>query len=103
MAVQTLENPTVDEQQKLVRNRTRRGNSVPISTSQKFAVVLLKLAPAVTQADYPALVTAIKAIPGIQDISLLVDGVTDTSCPPTSKFKLVSEVMVRMDDLPEMP
>lgn len=99
MSVRTLTMPSADEQQKLVRNRTRISNNEPIGLSQKFAVVLLKLAPAVTQADYPALKAAVEDIPGIQNVALLVDGLTDTTLPLNSEFKLVSDVQVRIDDV----
>ena len=101
MAVQTLTMPSADEQHKLVRNRTRKSNNETIGLSQKFAVVLLKLAPAVDQSDYPALKAAMENIAGIQNASLLVDGITDATCPPANELRLVSDVQVRIDSLPE--
>lgn len=104
MAIQTLTVPTVNEQQKLVYNRkVRKGNSVELPLGEKLACVVLQLAPAVTQADYPALATAIKAITGIQDVNLLVDGQTPVSIPVDTKLMLVADIQLRIDDLPEGP
>lgn len=100
MSVQTLTMPDADDQQKLIRNRTKKGNHEPISVSQKFAVVLLKLAPAVTQSDYPALKVAVEAVPGIQNVSLLVDGVTDATLAANREMILFADVQVRINDSP---
>jgi len=99
---QTLTEPTADEKQKLVYNRKmRRGSTQAIDPSQKFAVCLLKLAPAVNQpGDYAALKGAIVAVPGIQDIDLLVDGVTPASIPENTQLRVVVEAQIRIDDLP---
>lgn len=102
MTVQTLTVPSADEQQKLVYNRkVRKGNSVELPLDKKLACVILQLSPAVTQDDYPALATAIKAIAGIQEVDLLVDGQTPASIPTGTKLVLVADVQLRIDDLPE--
>ena len=100
--VQTITEPTADEKQQLIYNRKMRaGATVTVDPSQKFAVVLIKLAPAVNQpGDYPALAAAINAIPGIQEIELLIDGVTPAAIPANTQLRIVSEAQIRIDDLP---
>lgn len=103
MAVKRLTMPTTDEQQRIIRNRTREGNRVEMPTGQKFADVVLWLAPAVTEADFPALGAAIKAIPGIQNVTLMVHGEADDTIPENTKLMLCTELMLRIDNLPETP
>lgn len=104
MAVQTLTVPSADEQQKLVYNRkVRAGNSVELPLDQKLACVVLQLNGVVVPDDYPALAVAIKAISGIQDVALLVDGQTPVSIPENTKLMLCADVQLRIDDLPEEP
>ena len=102
MQIQTLKVPTADEQQKLVYNRkVRASNSVELPLGKKLACVVLQLHPDVTQADYSALAATIKVIGGIQDVNLLVDGLTPDSIPDGTKLMLVADVQLRIDDLPE--
>ena len=104
MAVNTITEPSADEKQKLVYNRKmRRSNTVEIDPSQKLTVCLLKLAPAVTQSDYPTLKTAIEAVAGIQSISLLVDGQAPASIPADTDLRIVVDAQMRIDNTPEEP
>jgi len=100
--MQTITEPTADAKQRLVYNRKmRRGSTQTIDPEQKFAVCLLKLAPAVNQpGDYAALGAAIKAIAGIQDVTLLVDGQAPASIPEDTELRVVTEAQMRIDDLP---
>ena len=102
MVVKTLTVPSADEQQKLVYNRkVRAGNSVELSTDQDFVVVLLCLAPGITEADYPVLGAAITAISGIQGVDLLVDGnhSAPADIPENTRLMLCADVQLRIDDV----
>ena len=102
MAVKSLPTFSADEQQKIIVNRKMRmGNSVELPLNKKLACVVLQLNDVVVPDDYPALATAIKAISGIQDVDLLVDGQTPASIPDGTKLMLCAEVQLRIDDLPE--
>lgn len=57
-----------------VNRYAKASGQTVLNAGQKFACVTLKLAPAVTSADYAALAAAINAITGIQGVDLLVDG-----------------------------
>jgi hypothetical protein len=100
MAVRTLTEPDADEQQCLVYNRKMRvSNSAELPLDKKLACVILQLNGVVVPDDYPALGAAIKAIPGIQDVYLLIDGQTPASIPEDTVLTLVAEVQL----LPEEP
>ena len=72
---ETIPTPTADEMLiDWANSKAKKTGSTTIPANQKLAVVVLELAPAVTPADYPALGAAIKAISGIQDVDLLIDG-----------------------------
>lgn len=103
MAVKKLTMPSADEQQRIICNRTREGNRVEVPTSQKVAEVVLWLEPAITEADFSALGAAIKAIPGIQKVTLMVHGETADTIPENTKLTLCTEFMFRIDNLPEAP
>ncbi|MHC4605101.1 MAG: hypothetical protein ACYS6W_17435 [Planctomycetota bacterium] len=99
MAIKTLTEPTADEQQCLVYNRKMRvSNSAELPLGKKLACVVLQLNGVVVPDDYPALATAIKAIPGIQDVFLLVDGQTPANIPDDTVLTLVAEVQLRIDN-----
>ena len=66
--------PTDAEMRRARVQRYSRGNQIEIEAGRKFAVVLLKLHPDVTSADYSTLGTAVNAVTGIQGVSLLIDG-----------------------------
>ncbi len=102
MSVKTLTVPSADEQQRLVYNRkVRVGNTEVLQASQKFAVVLLRFEQSVEPGHYPAMGSSISEIQGIQGVTLLVDGAAGASCPANTEFKLVTDVQLRIDDLPE--
>jgi hypothetical protein len=101
MAIITIEEPTPDQQQQIIYNKRMRGtNIVAVDPDQKFAVTLIKLAAGVNQpGDYPALKTAIEAIAGIQEISLLIDGQTPSTIPAETELRVLVEGQIRIDDL----
>ena len=65
----------------LINAKCKASGTTTLPDSQKFAVVTLGLAPAVTSADYAAMKTAIMEIDGIQGVDLLVDGQAAESSP----------------------
>ena len=100
-AVNTIVIPSADDQLRMALNqRARAGNFVLVDAEQKVAVVALKLAPAVTQADYPALKTAIEAIAGIQSVELLVDGQAPATIPAGDELRLYVEAHLRSHPIP---
>jgi hypothetical protein len=99
MAVQTITEPSADAQQVRLYNTTmRRSNQEGIATGQKFAVCLVKLAAAVNQPDdYAALKTAIEAVTGVQEISLLIDGQCPASIPVGGELRAVVDGHLRIE------
>ena len=93
--------PNADEQLQIaVNKRARASGNLLLDENQKFACVLLKLEPTATQGDYPVLKTAIEAVAGIQEASLLADG----QVPPISedyRARLYLEAAVRIENIPE--
>ena len=83
MAINTLSEPTADQQLLALYNRGMRlaGPPEPLELDTSYAVCLLKLHPSVTAANYPALKTATEEVAGIQTISLLADHHTRASLP----------------------
>lgn len=70
----TISELTEDEITKLrFRKGFRRAKKEDLEDDTKYANVLLKLAPGVTQDNYAVLKDGIVAITGIQDVMLLVD------------------------------
>lgn len=102
MALQTITEPSADEQQIGVYNRQmRKGNRQDIATDQKFAVCLIELAGGVDQpGDYAALKVSIKGVLGVQSISLLIDGQAPAAIPVGKKLQLYVEGHLRIDDVP---
>jgi hypothetical protein len=95
---QTITIPSAADQLAVALNSTlgNRGGSVDVGSDQKFAVVFVPLAPAVTQGDYPALKAAIEAIAGIQPISLLIDGQMPTiPADMTATIKVNAQMRLR--------
>jgi len=101
MATETIQNPDVDTQQRVAMNiKAKKHATRVLVLNQKYAAVLMKLGAGVSQSDYPALGTAIKAITGIQDVDLLIDGRMPTSIPAGTELRLVVDVQQRIEDLP---
>lgn len=102
MPIQTIAEPSSDAVQKMVYNKAmRRSNRIVMPADQKLAVVILALASAVTQADYPALKTAIETVSGIQQVNLLIDGKTPASIPEDTELRVCVDAQIRIDDLPQ--
>ena len=98
----TISIPGVDEQLQIACNkRARQSGSLLLDESQKFACVLVKLAPAVTQGDYPALKTAIEDISGIQTVDLLIDGQVPASIPDGTQLRLILDAQMRIESSEE--
>ena len=104
MKIQTLTLPTADEQQVKIFNRdVKKSNVAVIELDTKYAMVLIKLNPVVSQpGDYAALKTAVEAVTGIVEVSLLIDTHgTPASIPAGKELRLVAEAHIRIDDAPE--
>lgn len=98
----TIPIPTSDEAQRIAMNQVaRRHKEMTLSTGQKLAVVILRLNPAVTPANYAALGSAIDAIAGIDGVSLLIDGQTPVSIPAGTELRLVADIYLRIEPIPE--
>lgn len=100
----TITIPDADEQLQIaVNKRARASGNLLLDEDQKFACVLLRLAPAVTQDDYAVLRADIQAIPGIQGASLLVDGQVPTDISEDYQVRLYLEAALRIEDIFEEP
>ena len=99
MAVQTITEPSADEQKvDLYNTRMRRSNVEVLVADSKYAVCLIRLHPAVNQrGDYPALKVALEAVAGIQDVSLLIDGHAPAVVPKGKELLLVCSAHLRMN------
>jgi len=82
-----------------IGRKSKQHESIALTADQKYAVVIMPLAQAVTQADYPALKAAIQAVPGIQDgVRIIIDGRTPASLPDGKEFFLVTRCQLRVCD-----
>ena len=102
-AVVTITEPSADQQQKAMFNRSMRATAVvDLDTGAKYALVAIKLAPGVDQpGDYAAMKTAIEAVSGVQEINLLVDGQAPASIPADHTLKLYATLHLRINANPE--
>lgn len=103
MSVITISDLSADDLTKLVfAKRLKRTANADLADGTKYAVVLMKLAGAVTPADYPTLKTNIEAVVGIQEVSLLIDHQTRASVPEnhTQVLSVTANVKLR-DDTPK--
>ena len=100
--LQTIVEPSAEAQQiRLYNTQMRRSNHCELIPSQKFAICIVELNPAVVQpTDYSTLKTQVEAIVGIQRISLLVDGQCPASIPEGKQLVGYVEAHLRIDDLP---
>ena len=97
MAV-TIPIPSDDTAQQIAMNRRAKQHaSKVLPLNQKLAAVLLELNPAVTPSDYGSLGTQIKAIAGIDGVTLLIDGQTPSSIPAGTELRLHTDVHLRID------
>lgn len=101
---ETITIPDADDQLKIALNSTRgkKSGSINVTSGQKFAIVYMPLAGAVTQSDYPTLKAAIEAIAGIQSISLLIDGQIPT-IPADMTARVTVNAQMRFNDIPIAP
>lgn len=98
MATKTFTEPTADEQQQFIHNRVMRiSNNEAIPVDQKFGLALIRFAEAVTENDYPDLKVALENIPGIQRVSLLIDGKTTEGIPEGKELWLYVEAQQRIN------
>jgi len=98
---QTITIPNAADQLQVACNKLAKANgSVELDESQKYACILVRFAPAVTQADYPALKTAVEAVTGIQGINLLVDGRVPTDVGENQQAVLFVSAHMRINDVP---
>jgi hypothetical protein len=100
----TITIPDAEEQLSIAINKKARASEVVVvDADQKYAIVLLPLANAVQASDYPALKVSIEAIPGIQSgVKLLVDHRTTANANPSKQLKIVCDVQVRREDIPQV-
>ena len=104
MATETIQIPTAAEAMRDTINRkAKKHKTITLDPDQKYAAVILKLAAAVTQADYASLGSQITAITGIQSVQLLIDGKTPATIPDGEQYRLVTDVHLRQDEVPETP
>jgi len=103
MPIQTIVEPSADEQKTEVYNtRMRRSNVEKLEPSRKYAIILLALKPAVIQPDsYTAIGAAIKSVPGIDNITLLIDGQAPETVPVGKQLRMVVDAHLRIDNAPE--
>lgn len=89
--VQTIRIPTPAESRRIAMGKVSNASkSILLEEDQKFVSVLIRLAPGVQQpGDYPALKAAIEAIPGIQEIIPMVQGITPTELEPDIQTQIV--------------
>lgn len=91
MPVETISEPTADEQQVIVyRTKMRKRNNTTLDTGRKYALCLIALAPTVTQPDDYASIKSslLAAVPEIEDIELMIDGVAPPSIPAGTVLRL---------------
>lgn len=99
MPTKTLTEPSADAQlERLYNTGMAAVEQVDLVTGTKYALCLLRLAGAVTPADYPAIKTAIEGATGVQEIILLIDHETRASVPIGKKLMLVAEMNLRVED-----
>lgn len=104
MAIVTISDLTADEQLKLEFAKTRRGhNTMDLEEDTKYALVVLKLAGAVTQGDYAQLKADMIGVTGIQDVDLLIDHQTKAAvlANHTQVLSARADIVLRDDTLPE--
>lgn len=100
----TITIPDADEQLQIaVNKRSRASGNLLLDGNQKFACVLLRLAPDVGPGDYLALKIYIEAHTGIQGVSLLVDGQVPVVIPEDHQMRVYVEAAMRIEDIPERP
>lgn len=100
----TITEPTAAQQQVHLYNSGMKGHGQAVlDTGTKYAVALIKLANGVSQpSDYPALKSAIEAITGVSEISLLIDtNGTPASIPTGKQLVMVVDANIRIDNEPE--
>lgn len=99
--MKTLEEPTADQAVVDAYNKgMAASDQVVLTTSTKYAMCLLRLAGAVTPADYPTIKTSIEGVAGVQEITLLVDHETRADVPTGKQLVGVFEANVRIEDTP---
>ena len=101
---QEMEMPSVARQQEIACTKMmRKGNHVLLDTGRRFAVVVFKLVPAVGRDDLPALRDAILAVPGIQDVDLMMGGVALESVSEGRELILYVHGDLQIRDVPSEP
>ena len=94
----TLTEPSAEERLlDMYRGDMRAVAHEELLPDTKYAAVLLKLAPGVTQGDYPALAAAITGITGIQGVTLLIDHQTRADVPDGRQLAAVFKVDLRLE------
>jgi len=104
MKIQTLTEPSADEQQiRMYNTRMKRSSVKVLAADTKYAMVLLRLHADVTQpGDYATLAGAMTAIAGVQEVSLLIDTHgTPAAIPEGKELRLIAEAHIRIDNAPE--
>lgn len=99
-----LKMPTADQQLEIaIRRFMRDGNNRLLVGDEHWVIPWIKLAPSVTRAHYPALKADILAIPGFQDISVLLDSYDFIPAPAGKRLRLYLEAAVKPEEIPAEP
>ena len=106
MTIPTITRPSADERLRIVYGkRLKKTVQEDLIPEAKYAVCILRLAPAVEKSDYPALKASVEAIAGIQDISLLTDytaaAVADIPAGDNERLRLEANVGLVTPEVPE--
>lgn len=85
---------------RFLKQRSSKG----LEPATRYAIVLLTLADAVTDEDYPTLATGIKGVAGVVDIDLLIDHITPAEPPEneTTTARIEAAIIKRtIEPVPE--
>ncbi len=99
--MKTIIGMTPEELEKAEFRGRRKVECADLEGDTKYAMVLLKLNPAVTPADYADLRTSIIGITGVQDVTLLIDH--QTKATVQADHKQVLEASAKLKLLPDTP
>jgi len=106
--IRTIQEPDADAQQVAMYNRgVKAAQSIDLVAGDKYALCLLRLNAPVVPSDYGVLKTAIEAVAGVAEISLVVDNqdatgdvLTTATVPEGKKLVGIVELNLRIADVP---
>jgi len=104
MATETIEIVSAAEAQKIAMNkRSKKHKTITVQPGQSLADVMLFLGAGVKKADYPGIAGKIKAITGIDDIKLVIDGKFPATVPDGEEYQVSVDVHFRQETIPVEP